>query len=126
MGSFPHGGCGPNCASCRAGGESRKRSTSWTGQTRGKTKRSAEKVNASRNQDRQFLVRMTTIATCIQCISFSAVLNVYLRQTLTSMGSYRHARRRVDQNARRRQKSEIHLPRTAERRRIYHRPDCRE
>src|SRR6266852_8873743 len=68
MGSFLHGGCGPNGgsppmmrAACSAGGKSWKRSSSWTGQTAGKTKRSVEKVSASRNRDRQFLVRMMTI-----------------------------------------------------------------
>jgi hypothetical protein len=73
MGPFPHGGCGPNCAACSAGEETWKRSASWAKQIAGKTKRNAEIVSTSRKLDRQFLVRMMTVAASIQCSSFCAV-----------------------------------------------------
>ena len=50
---------------CSIGGESGKRSASWAGYTAGNTKRSAEKVSASRNRGSSFLVRVMIIASWI-------------------------------------------------------------
>ena len=50
---------------CRAGGESWKRSASWAEYTAGNTKRSTERVSASRNRGSSFLVRTMIIASWI-------------------------------------------------------------
>src|SRR5437762_1848236 len=46
MGSFPHGGCGPDSAACGEGEES------WARQIAGKTRGNARKISAHRNRDR--------------------------------------------------------------------------
>jgi hypothetical protein len=77
MGSFPHGGCGPDSRStpmmgavCSAGRVGWKRCPSWAGQTTAKSERSAEKISASWNRKWQFLVGMITVGFGIQCSSF--------------------------------------------------------